>query len=405
MPHIQKTESALEGVRVLDLTHYIAGPYCTKLLADFGADVIKVERPGTGDPARNIGPFFHDEPDIEKSLPFLYLNTSKRGVTLDLKSATGARILKRLVKDVDVLVESFSPRVLPSLGLSYEYLKNINPSLVMVSISNFGQTGPYRDYLATDIVEYALGGLMYIFGYEDREPLKHALNQTQYKAGTNAASATAIALFGQRFTGEGQHIDVSIQESMTTALRDTTSLYTYMGGIRQRARAYTGDMPRRPVDVKGGQIVPISFGGVSWEAIAEFLDAPELADEKFSTPESRLSNAKELHEILMKSFGRWEKFELFYEAHKRRGFIYGVVQSPQEVFESPQYNARGYFVDIEHPVIGGATYPGAPFIMSETPWQARSPAPTLGQHNREILCDRLGYSLEELARLRAAGVV
>ncbi len=181
------TESALEGVSVLDLTHYIAGPYCTKLLADFGADVIKIERPGTGDAARNMGPFYHDEPHIEKSLPFLYLNTNKRSVTLDLKSATGAQILRRLVRDVDVLVESFSPRVMPSLALGYEDLNKINPSLVMVSISNFGQTGPYRDYLATDIIEYALGGLMYVFGYEDRETLKQALYQSQYKAGTTAA--------------------------------------------------------------------------------------------------------------------------------------------------------------------------------------------------------------------------
>ena len=172
-------EGALEGVKVLDLTHHIAGPYCTKLLADFGAQVVKVERPG-GDPARNMPPFFHDEQDAEKSLLFLYLNTNKRSVTLNLKSSEGIHIIEQMVRDTDILVENFSPDVLPSLGLDYPALRELNPSLVMVSISNFGQTGPYRDYQATDIVEYALGGLMYIFGAYDREPLKHALHQAQF---------------------------------------------------------------------------------------------------------------------------------------------------------------------------------------------------------------------------------
>ncbi len=155
--------SALHGVKVLDLTHHIAGPYCTKLLADFGAQVIKIERPG-GDPARNMPPFFHDERHPEKSLPFLYLNTAKRSVTLNLKSTRGIHILRELAKDADILVENFSPRVMPSLGLDFPTLRELNPALVMVSISNFGQSGPYRDYKATDMVKYALGGLMYIFG-------------------------------------------------------------------------------------------------------------------------------------------------------------------------------------------------------------------------------------------------
>ena len=398
-------DRALQGVRILDLTQHVAGPYCTKLLADFGAEVIKVERP-QGDPARSLPPFASDEPHQERSLLFAYLNTNKKSITLDLKTATGKSLLHRLLADTDVLVENFAPRVMPSLGLDYDSLSAINPSLVMVSISNFGQTGPYRDYKAADIVHYALGGLMYIFGSADREPLKHALRQTQFKAGTNAATAALIGWYHQQFTGEGQHIDISMQECVASALRDTTSLYTYAGSTRQRQPAYTGDMPRSPVPTKDGYIVPIHFGGaVDWEGVADFIGAPALKDEAFATPESRFNNGQALQNALESGLAHWRKFELMCEAHKRRGHIYGVVHSPAEVLASEQYGARSYFADIEHPEFGNATYPGAPFIMSETPWQATSPAPLLGEHNREILCDRLGLSLDDLNTLTASGVV
>ena len=398
-------DRALQGVRILDLTQHVAGPYCTKLLADFGAEVIKVERP-QGDPARSLPPFASDEPHQERGLLFAYLNTNKKSITLDLKTATGKSLLHRLLADTDILVENFAPRVMPSLGLDYDSLSAINPSLVMVSISNFGQTGPYRDYKAADIVHYALGGLMYIFGSADREPLKHALRQTQFKAGTNAATAALIGWYHQQFTGEGQHIDISIQECVASALRDTTSLYTYAGSTRQRQPAYTGDMPRSPVPTKDGYIVPIHFGGaVDWDGVADFIAAPDLKDEAFATPESRFNNAQALQEALESGLAHWRKFDLMREAHKRRGHIYGVVHSPAEVLASEQYGARSYFADIEHPEFGNATYPGAPFIMSETPWQATSPAPLLGEHNREILCDRLGLSLDDLNLLTASGVV
>ena len=398
-------QAAFEGISVLDLTHHVAGPYCTKLLADFGADVIKVERPGSGDPMRNRGPFADDDPHPDKSLPFLYLNTSKRSVTLDLKAADGRRILKELVRDSDILVENFRPALLPSLGLDYEELKSVNPSLVMVSISNFGQSGPYRDYEASDIVEYALGGLLYIFGSNEREPLKHALDQAQYKAGTNAASGAAIALLHQQLTGRGQWVDVSIQESITSALRDTTAAFAYTGAVKWRQPREAGEMPRGPVETSDGYLMPILFGGVGWNEAADFLDSPELKDPKFATAEGRLEHAAELDGILSEIFGRGRKFDLFYAANKTRRLIYGVVQSPDEVLANPQYAARGYFVEVDHPVAGRLPYPGAPFIMGATPWRARSPAPLLGQHNAQVYCDRLGYSRGDLARLSEAGVI
>ncbi|MCL0028907.1 CoA transferase [Dehalococcoidia bacterium] len=397
--------SALDGVSVLDLTHHVAGPYCTKLLADFGANVIKVERPGYGDPTRHRGPFVGDDPHPDKSLPFLYLNTSKRSVTLDIKSEDGRVILEKLVRESDVIVENFRPNLLPSLGLDYEALTQINPSLVFVSISNFGQSGPYRDYEASDIVEYALGGLMYIFGSNDREPLKHAFDQAQYKAGTNAASSVAIAVLHQQFTGQGQWIDVSIQESIASALRDTTSAFAYTGTVNWRQPKLTGEVPRVPVETSDGYIMPIVFGGDDWNESVKFLDAPDLEDFRFTTPESRVEHGEELDRVLGEIFRQRKKLDLFYASHKERRLIYGVVQGPDEVLDNPQYRARGYFVEMDHPVAGRIPYPGAPFIMSATPWQARFPAPLLGQHNAQVYCEELGYTRAELARLGASGVI
>jgi len=190
-------ERVLADLRVIDLSHFVAGPYCTKLLADFGAEVIKVEKPGQGDGARTLGPFCHDDPHPEKSGLFLYLNTNKKSITLNLKTETGVGILKQLVTDADILVENFEPRVMPSLGLSYEVLKQMNPKLVMTSISNFGQTGPYRDYKATSMTMFAMGGAMAITGDEHR-PLSPWGSQAEYMAGLVGFQATMIAIFPSR---------------------------------------------------------------------------------------------------------------------------------------------------------------------------------------------------------------
>ena len=399
------TEGALAGIKVLDLIHHVAGPYCTKLLADFGAEVIKVERPGSGDPARRIGPFVGDRPDPDGSLLFLYLNTSKKSVTLDIKSKTGGRILKRLAGEADLVVENFRPRVLPALGLDFESLKEANPGLAMVSISNFGQTGPYRDYEATDMVEYALAGLMYIIGSNRREPLKHALNQAQFKAGTIAAAAANTALYRRQMTGRGQWMDISIHECLASALRDTVSLYSYMGAVRRRQPDYVGDLPRNPIETKDGYLVPVAFGQLDWEKIADLLDEPSLREKRFSTAEGRLENAIELDGLVAGAIGRKRTVELVEDASQHRGFIFGAVQSPADVADNLQYKDRDYFREIDHLVAGPISYPGAPLVMSATPWQPRSPAPTLGHHNREVLSDGLGYTVEELALLRASGVV
>ncbi len=396
--------SALAGVSVIDLTHYIAGPYCTRLLAGFGADVLKIEPPG-GEPGRRIAPFFRDEPGPDTSLPFAYLNVGKRSLSLNLKSEEGRNILLSLLPETDVLVENFTPRVMPSLGLDYETLKEAAPHLVMVSISNFGQHGPYRDYRATDIVEYALGGLMYIFGAFDREPLKHAFNQAQFKAGTDAASATLMALYHQRMTGQGQHVDVSIQEAVASGLRDVVNNYTYTGAIRRRQPNHSGDLQRIRAAADGYLLPSPGLGnGLNWNSYVEFLGLPELDDDRFRTPSARLVNAEELGRILDDYFIRHNKYDMFYGSHERR-FIFGVIQSPEDVLNDPQFAHRGYFEETEHPVMGTLKFPEAPFIMEGTPWETETPAPTIGQHNNDILSLRLGFTAAYQAGLRSQGVI
>ena len=396
--------SALEGVSVLDLTHCIAGPYCTRLLAGFGADVLKVEPPG-GERGRRMAPFFGDEPGPDTSLPFAYLNSGKRSLTLNLKSEEGRDILRSLLSETDILVENFAPRVMPSLGLDYPTLKEIAPHLVMVSISNFGQTGPYRDYKASDIVEYAMGGLMYIFGAYDREPLKHAFNQAQFKAGTDAASAALMALYHQRMTGQGQHVDVSIQEAVASGLRDVVNNYTYTGAIRRRQPNHSGDMQRIRATADGFLLPNPGLGsGLNWDSYVEFLGLPELDDDRFRTPSARLINAEELGRILDEYFIRQDKYEMFYGSHERR-FIFGIIQSPEEALNDPQFAHRGYFEEVMHPEMGNLKFPGAPFIMESTPWQTGGAAPSVGQDNAEVLGDRMGLNALQLAELRAQGIV
>ncbi len=397
------SNGALAGVKVIDLTHHIAGPYATKLLADFGADVLKIERPG-GDPARRLPPFYHDEPGSEKSLSFLYLNTNKRSITLNLKSEPGRSILMDLLADADAVVENFAPRVMPSLGLDLDTLRQHNPKLVIASVSNFGQTGPWRDFRATEIVEYALGGLMYIFGAYDREPLKHALHQAQFKAGTNLASGTLMALYHQRLTGQGQQVDVSIQESIASALRDVTNNYTYTGAVRRRQPNHTGDLTRLRA-ISDGYVLPNPGMGATldWKVLVDFLEAPELDDERFDNASARLENAEALGDILDQIFAAKQKQEIFYAAHQKR-FIYGVIDSPEETLDNPQIQARGYYVPVEHPDLGEITFPGAPFLMSGSPWAVTDAAPRLGEHTGAVLGD-LGYSAQDLAWLRASEVI
>jgi len=404
-------DQALSGVKVVDLSWHIAGPYCTKLLADYGAEVIKVERPDVGDPARRMGPFFHDDPHPEKSGLFLHLNTSKKGITLNLKTSTGRKILKDLVKDADLLVESFRPRVMTGLGLDYKTLEEVNPRLLMASISSFGQTGPYRDFSATEIVEYAMGGEMCSTGMAGREPLKLGGNVGQYQAGTVASVSVMGALIGVGLSGEGQHIDISIMETQAGSA-DRRAIYL-LGYACAGVITTRWPPPREAVRmlIMPNGVYPCSDGFVStlslpqwWPRYIEVLGMPELKDDpRFENIMSHEAGL-EFDAIWYSWLADHTKEELFEKFLSAR-IASAPVNSPADVLDNQHLKERGYFTEIEHPHTGKVTYPGPPINLTESPCQERHPAPLLGQHNEEILCDRLGYAREDLVKLRESGVI
>lgn len=404
-------DKALSKLKVLDLTRHIAGPYCTRLLSSMGADVIKIEQPGSGDPTRRVGPYPDDQPDPEKSGLFLYLNTSKKGITLNLKTAAGKKIFKELVREADVVVESFAPGVMPSLGLDYETLTKVNPKLVMTSISNYGQTGPYRNYKAEEINLVALGGLMYMTGDPDREPLKEADATAQFTTGANASAATLSATFEQKRNGNGQHVDVSIMETVVSLLDTHTLTWNRSrvilrrNGNFNRARNWPGGAGDSGVyPCKDGYIGTVFSGademalGAAISGIDEFND-PDIGYMGFG----KCVEDEKLKNLLLRALKDREKEELFHTAQSMRLF-WGAVRNIEDVTNSEHYKERKFFIDIDHPKAGKLTYSRLPFIMSEMP-MVSEPAPLLGEHNEDIYCGRLDYSKEDLSRLRGANVI
>jgi len=402
--------AALTGVRVLDFTHHLTGPYATKLLADNGADVIKIERPGNGDPARQIGPFFKDKASIEGSGVFLHLNTSKRSVVLDLKSTAGREAALRLVRSADIVVQSFAPRVMPSLGLGYDVLKQENPRLVMTSISNFGQTGPYRDYKMSELTMYALGGTMFSSGLPGREPVKLGLTVEQIYAGMVAAAATLGAYWAASASGTGQHVDLSLFELMVgnqdRALQSTL-MYQYTGEDSKRSGPGSG----RTICPNG--VYPASDGYVqffalvpTWDRVCEMIERPDLVnDPHFTAPENFSGNAavkEEFDAILLEWMLAHTKAEVLDRA-QHAGYPSAPLNRMDDVFRDPHLAARNFFVELEHPHTGRLKYPGAPFRMDASPWRPRR-APLLGEHTDEVLRSA-GYIDAEIVSMSCEGVV
>jgi CoA:oxalate CoA-transferase len=393
----------LNGFRVLDMGSGISAPWCAKILADYGAEVIKVETPGSGDLARRMGPFAGDDPNPEKSLTFLYLNTNKKSVTLDPSSVSGRKLLDRLLADADVLVDNYPPFVSKELGLDYASLSAVNPGLVVTSIAPFGQTGPYHDYQATDIVTYALSGLMYHSGDSDQPPLRNVLDQSFYVAGANGAAATQIALFARLGTGEGQHVDVSAAECLGAHLVQPLPYYNYMGAVKGR-RPVRGAGFEELMPARDGYVAPSVQGSRPWEVIANLIGLEELLDEKFSTGAGRVAHGEELKELLTKGLAQWDRMPLFLASGEAR-LVFGMAQDAGDLFNCPHLEARDFFVEVDHPVVGQAKYPGMAVRLPGEPLTDSQPAPLLGQHNSEIFGQELGYSAQDLVSLRQLGVI
>ncbi len=372
----------LDGLRVIDLSTHLSGPYCSMLLADLGADVIKVERP-EGDDMRQVPPFVNGE-----SAPFMLFNRNKRSVVLDLKTAVGRQACLALAARADVFLENFRPGVAERLGLDYGTLARANPRLVYCSISGFGQTGPYRDRGGFDLIAQAMSGLMSITGEETGQPLRIPVPISDLCAGMFAAFAVLAALQARHRTGVGQWIDHSLFEAAVSLGVYEAAGYLTTGEIPPRlGPAHRGSAPYQAFRTKDGWVALGAASQGLWERLCEVLGEPTLAtDPRFTTNARRVEHWRELAELLQARFeleptGHWVK------ALEAAGIPVGPVLTYDQVFAHPQTRARDLVVEVEHPRAGTVRLLGIPVKLSATPGCIRRPAPLLGQHTAEVLAE------------------
>ena len=392
----------LDGLRVLELGTFVSAPFCGKLFAGYGARVIKVEPPG-GDVARAYGPFKDGRANPETSALFLYLNTGKQSVELDPRTPTGRDALLRLATECDVLIENFRPADLRALGLSYDALKAVNPRLVVVSITPFGQDGPYADYEANNLTLYAMGGQMFITGTQEGGPLKNGGFQAEYQGGLNAFSAAMLAVLAAERDGVGQHVDISIQQCMAPLLEASIPYYAYLGrwsGIRRgnHMASFIGIYPCLDGHL-GVHVMPRN-----WKPFTDAIERPDLfADDRFRTQADRTVHNDDLLAELYGWAAGVSKREIYERAGAMRAPI-AYVHTMADLLESPQLNARGFLQAVDHPVAGSAVYPGPPWWMGPDGWSAGR-APLLGEHTREVLTTVAGLSDADVARLAEGATI
>ena len=400
---------ALAGLKVLEYGEFISAPYCGKLLADSGADVIKVEKPGSGDRARQQGPFPQDIPHPEKSGLFLYLNTNKRGITLDIESTAGKKVFKELIKWADVFIENYPPEEAKKLGIDYATLHRINPALVVTSITYFGQTGPYRDYKGCDLIsqhmsaEAFLNPAYEVYDPELNPPLKLPGHSGDFLAGLMGASCTMSGVLARQMNGIGQHVDLSQQEALASIACHEIGDYYDAGITYLRDRKYRADeTPKYPC--KDGFImmnIPFQF----WEGVIRMMGSPKWAQNPvYKTPVGLHEHQKEIQPQLVAWFKQHTTAEVEKLAQAQRLDI-AIVHSPKQLVENQMFAAREFFVEVDHPAAGKVKLPGAPCKFSATPSRVTRPAPLLGEHNTEVYGQMLGYTAGNLARMKKAGAI
>jgi len=431
MTEQKKMDSLLGGYRVLDLTDE-RGLMCGKVLGDLGADVIQIEPPG-GSPARNIGPFYHDIPHPEKSLYWFWTALHKRGITLNLETADGKEIFKRLVKTADFVVESFEPGYMASLGLEYEALESINPRIIMTSITPFGQTGPYVHYKTTDIVGVSLGGMSRIYGEADR-PVRISAPQFYFQGGIHGALGSVVAHYHREITGEGQYVDVSCQQAVVDTLMITAEMWDILRMTTTGVGPGLGFMGRMIAKLiypcKDGYVFTLIGGGAqagvvtSSKALVEianrdgyFLDLKDFDWTTYDFVSAAMAKALGTETDGTKLIDRFQqgleeflptksKQELF-DAAVEKAILLIPVCDTKDVVDSPQLAAREFWVQVEHPELGETfTYPGYPVKISGLPhYKPQRRAPLIGEHNEEVYEKELDLSKEEMVMLKSCGVI
>lgn len=409
-------QGPLVGLRVLELSDE-KGQFCGKLLGDLGADVIKIEPPG-GVKNRHVGPFMDDIPHPERSLSFWYYNTSKRGITLDLETADGRALFRRLAATADVILETFRPGYLDSLGLGYDTLAEQNPGLVLCALTPFGQTGPWRDYLSADLLHMAAGGEMASCGYDDSDvPIAPGGGNAWHMGCHFAYMGIMAALVFRTMAGQGQYIDASIHDACALTTESQIANYVYRGEVlkRQTGRHHApAPTPRTQFLAKDGvYVTALISGGLNprnVKNLAELMDvygmAGDLKDPKYQDPAVIAASTSHIIDGLLASFIASVPAEEVYHAAQSRGFTWGAVRAPEDLLEDAHLHDRGFWKQVEHPELGRTfTYPGEAAIYNGTPWAISRRAPLIGEHNVEIFRDELGLSAGELAMLAENQVI
>lgn len=402
-------KKALSGIKVLDLTHVLAGPYCSMLFADLGAEVIKIEPP-EGEMIRDNPPCVETGKDgpheRSRSAYFLSLNRNKYGITLNLKHPRAVKIFKDLVRIADVVLENYAPGVMKRLGIDYPVLTDVNPRIIMCSISGFGQWGPYSQKTAFDIVAQATSGLMSVTGYPDTPPTKVGTSLGDINAAVHAAFAIMAALWHREKTGEGQSIDVSMQEAMVSIMEGAVVRWTVGQEILGPIGSHnTNESPMAAYRCKDGYIIIGTVGNEHWERFCRAIGKQEwMKDPAYETKGLRWAKKWELAKEIEKITSQYTVKEMEEKLDRER-----VANSPilniQQVVEDPHLNARGYFLEVEHPVIGKAKISGFPFKLGKTPGEIDRSSPLVGEHNELILGKYLGINPGEVRQLKADGVL
>lgn len=396
-----KNGSALDGLKVLDLGRVLSAPFCAATLADMGAEVIKVEVPGQGDIARNMYP-----KKDQISTYYVAFNRGKKGITLNLKTEKGKKILRRLIGRADVLVENFRPGVMERLGFSYREASAINPRLIYASISGYGQTGTYAHRAAYDPVAQAASGLMSVTGEKGGQMVRCGASIADILAGQNAVIAILAALEHRRTTGRGQQIDISLIDSCIVALSSINQIYFTTGKIPEpRGNSFEGSAPGDSYPTADGRVVILSGQDWEWKKLCRVLGHDEwLSLEEYATPAARVANREALDGMITGATSGFETQALIDKLNEV-GIPASAVKEIDQVVNDPHYrDTRQMFADVRHPVLGEVRITNSCLKMSETTPYVRGCAPTLGEHNREVY-EWLGLTGAEIEELRAEGVI